>query len=187
VLRYTSIVSQYIHYWFYHTVFTVRYKPKERKLSDWLLRFTLLWKRISVHEGSTSSATDSWLVQADCWWRQWRTKYLHTIFEWSNYRILRPWIFFCGFVTNNVNVPPLPMASEELKTRITETRTKTDHDVLEKVWQEVEYWFGVVCVIRGPHSELYYFSVHLYGLVLQMISISRLYVKCAFSNIKLMS
>jgi len=47
------------------------------------------------------------------------------------------------------------MVTEELKTRIRETPTKTDHDVLQKVWQEVEYWFGVVGVIRGPHSELY--------------------------------
>jgi hypothetical protein len=42
-------------------------------------------------------------------------------------------IFFFGFVADSVNVPPLPMTSEELKTRITEARTKTDHDVSTKV------------------------------------------------------
>jgi hypothetical protein len=60
-----------------------------------------------------------------------------------------------GFVKDNVYVPPLQKTLHELKTRIREACANTDQEILQNVWQEVEYRFDVVRATHGAHIELY--------------------------------
>jgi hypothetical protein len=66
--------------------------------------------------------------------------------------------FLWGFVKDNVYVPPphpLQTSLHELKTRISEACVNTDQEIVDNVWQEVEYRFDVARATRGAHTELY--------------------------------
>jgi hypothetical protein len=51
-----------------------------------------------------------------------------------------------------VYVPLLLTALDELKSWITETCAKIDHDILYKVWQEVRYQFHIAQATSGAHT-----------------------------------
>jgi len=52
--------------------------------------------------------------------------------------------FFCGFVKDDLYVPSLPTAPEDLNTPIVEFCARTYHDVLQAVSEDLEYEFGIV-------------------------------------------
>lgn len=50
-------------------------------------------------------------------------------------------------------MPPLLTDIRELQRRITETMAYFSKDILEKVWEEMEYRIDVCCVTHGAHIE----------------------------------
>jgi hypothetical protein len=50
-------------------------------------------------------------------------------------------------------VPPLPRDIDELKRRISEAAASVTADMLERVWQEMEYRIDVCRVTKGAHIE----------------------------------
>jgi hypothetical protein len=50
-------------------------------------------------------------------------------------------------------VPPLPCDLTDLKARIIAAVKNIDAPILTHVWQELEYFIDVCCVIRGAHIE----------------------------------
>jgi hypothetical protein len=61
----------------------------------------------------------------------------------------------CIILWLNISAAPLLTALELFQTRIREVGAKTDHDVLQKTRQEVEYWFDTARAIRGADIEFY--------------------------------
>lgn len=61
--------------------------------------------------------------------------------------------FLWRFVKGLVYVPPLPKDVDELKARITEAVATIDNAVLQRVWQELDYWLDVCRVTSGAHIE----------------------------------
>ena len=61
--------------------------------------------------------------------------------------------FMWGFVKDYVYVPPLPTTLDELCARITAAIVDIDRDMLQKVWQEMEFRLDVCRVTRGSHIE----------------------------------
>ena len=60
--------------------------------------------------------------------------------------------FMWGFVKDHVYVP-LPTTLDELRVRITAAIADIDRDMLQKVWQEMEFRLDVCRVTRGAHIE----------------------------------
>jgi hypothetical protein len=58
-----------------------------------------------------------------------------------------------GFIKDRAFVPPLSAMLVDLCTRITAAITVIDHDMLQRVWQELDYWLDVCCVTGGAHIE----------------------------------
>jgi hypothetical protein len=61
--------------------------------------------------------------------------------------------FLWGCVKDAVFMPPLLTDIRELQRRITETMAYFSKDILEKVWEEMEYRIDVCCVTHGAHIE----------------------------------
>ncbi|PSN36412.1 hypothetical protein C0J52_25453 [Blattella germanica] len=61
--------------------------------------------------------------------------------------------FMWGFIKDHVYVPPLPTPLDELRARITAAIADIDRDMLQKVWQEMEFRLDISCVTRGAHIE----------------------------------
>jgi len=61
--------------------------------------------------------------------------------------------FLCGFVKDNVYVPPLPKTLPELRERINTAVGNVTQDRLERVWREWEYRLDICRVTRGAHIE----------------------------------
>jgi hypothetical protein len=61
--------------------------------------------------------------------------------------------FSLGFIKDRVFVPPVPVTLVDLRTCITAVITVIDHDILQIVWQELDYRFYVCRVKGGAHIE----------------------------------
>jgi hypothetical protein len=61
--------------------------------------------------------------------------------------------FLWGYVKDKVYVPPLPIDLPELRQRIVAAVDTIDVDMLQCVWQELEYRIDVCRVTRGGHME----------------------------------
>jgi len=57
------------------------------------------------------------------------------------------------YVKNQVYVPPLPASIPELKVRITTAIETTTADMLQRVWNELDYRVDVCRIIKGAHIE----------------------------------
>ena len=57
------------------------------------------------------------------------------------------------FVKGLVYVPLLPKDVDKLKARKTEAVTAIDNEMLERVWQELDYRFDVCRVTNSAHIE----------------------------------
>jgi hypothetical protein len=63
-------------------------------------------------------------------------------------------IFFLWcFIKDRVFVPPLPAMLVDLCTHTTAAITVIDHDMLQRVWQELDYRLDVCRVTGGAHIE----------------------------------
>ena len=61
--------------------------------------------------------------------------------------------FLWGYVKGLVYVPPLPTCVEGLKERITEALKTVTQDMLQRVWQELDYRLDVCRLTSGAHIE----------------------------------
>jgi hypothetical protein len=62
-------------------------------------------------------------------------------------------VFLWGYVKDKVYVPPLPRDLPELRQRIVAAVDTIDVDMLQRVWQELDYRTDVCQVTRGGHME----------------------------------
>jgi len=61
--------------------------------------------------------------------------------------------FLWSFVKDNVYVPPLPKALQELRERINTAIGNVTQDMFERVWRGWEYRLDICRVTRGAHIE----------------------------------
>jgi hypothetical protein len=61
--------------------------------------------------------------------------------------------FVWVFVKDQVYVPPLPASIPELKVRIRTPIETITADMLEKVWNELDYRVDVCRITKGAHIE----------------------------------
>jgi hypothetical protein len=61
--------------------------------------------------------------------------------------------FVWGYVKDQVYVPPLPTSIPELKLRIRTAIETITADMLEKVWNELDYRVDVCRITKGAHIE----------------------------------
>jgi hypothetical protein len=61
--------------------------------------------------------------------------------------------FLWSFIKGHVFVPPLPATLVDLYTRTTAAITVIDHDMLQRVWQELDYQLHVCRVMGGTQTE----------------------------------
>jgi len=66
--------------------------------------------------------------------------------------------FFGVYVKDQVYVPPLPASILELKVRIRTAIETITADMLQTVWNELDYRVDVCRITNGAHIE------HLYGM-----------------------
>ena len=66
--------------------------------------------------------------------------------------------FLWGYVKDRVCVPPLPTSIPELKGRIRTAVQTITADMLQTVWNELDYRVDVCRITKGAHIE------HLYGM-----------------------
>jgi len=66
--------------------------------------------------------------------------------------------FLWGYVKDQVYVPPLPASIPELKERIRTAIETITADMLQTVWNELDYRVDVCRITNGAHIE------HLYGM-----------------------
>ena len=66
--------------------------------------------------------------------------------------------FLWGYVKDQVYVPPLPASIPELKVRIRTATENITADMLQTVWNELDYRVDVCTTTNGAHIE------HLYGM-----------------------
>jgi hypothetical protein len=65
-----------------------------------------------------------------------------------------PW----GYVKEHMFVPPLPLDIDELKLTVTAAVEAIDRNMLESVWDELDYRLDICRVTNGAHIE------HLQGM-----------------------
>jgi hypothetical protein len=61
--------------------------------------------------------------------------------------------FLCGYVKDQVYVPPLPASIPELKVRIRTAIETITADMLHTVWNELVYRVDVCRITKGAHIE----------------------------------
>jgi len=61
--------------------------------------------------------------------------------------------FLCGYVNDQVYVPPLPAIIPELKVRIRTAIETITADTLQTVWNELDYRVDVCRITKGAHKE----------------------------------
>jgi uncharacterized protein with LGFP repeats len=64
--------------------------------------------------------------------------------------------FLWGYVKNAVYVPPLPASIPELKVRIRTAIETITADMLQAVWNELDYRVDVCRIKKGAHIEQLY-------------------------------
>jgi hypothetical protein len=60
---------------------------------------------------------------------------------------------FWGFVKDTVFVPSLPANLQDLRNRITTAVAQVDHDMLTRVWNEMDYRIDVCRITTCGHIE----------------------------------
>ena len=77
--------------------------------------------------------------------------------QYSLDRSIRIYIFFYfflwGYVKDQVYVPPLPASIPELKVRIRTAIEIITADVLQRVWNELDYRVDICRITKGAHIE----------------------------------
>jgi hypothetical protein len=63
--------------------------------------------------------------------------------------------FLWGFVKDNVLRPPAADNTARALDTIREACANTDQEIVQNVWQEIEYQLDVARATRGAHIELY--------------------------------
>jgi len=58
-----------------------------------------------------------------------------------------------GYVKDQVYVPPLPASIPELKVRLRNTIATITADMLQTVWNELDYRVDVCRITNGTHTE----------------------------------
>jgi len=58
-----------------------------------------------------------------------------------------------GYVKDQVYVPPLPASIPELKIRLRNTIATITADMLQTVWNELDYRVDVCRITNGAHTE----------------------------------
>ena len=61
--------------------------------------------------------------------------------------------FLWGYVKDQVYVPPLPASTTELKIRIRTAIETITADMLQTVWNELDYRVDVCRITKGAHIE----------------------------------
>jgi len=61
--------------------------------------------------------------------------------------------FLCVYVKDQVYVPPLPASIPELKVRIRTAIETITSDMLQSVWNELDYRVDVCRITKGAHLE----------------------------------
>jgi hypothetical protein len=61
--------------------------------------------------------------------------------------------FLWGYEKEQVFVSPLPLDIDELKLRITAAIETTDRNVLERIWDELDYSLDICRVTNGARIE----------------------------------
>jgi hypothetical protein len=61
--------------------------------------------------------------------------------------------FLCGYVKDQVYVPPFPASIPELKVRIRTAIETITADMLQTVWNELDYHVDVCRITKGAHIE----------------------------------
>jgi len=88
------------------------------------------------------------VIRNDCWG-----------FNNLSYTIRLRWEYMCdlgllwGYVKDQVYVPPLPASIPELKVRIRTTIETITADMLQTVWNELDYHVDVCRITKGAHIE----------------------------------
>jgi hypothetical protein len=80
--------------------------------------------------------------------------YLASMVTWPNPTSI---FFLWGYIKERVYVPPIPCDLPQLRQRIVEAVATINGQMLQLVWQELDYRFDICCVTRGGHIE------HLWG------------------------
>jgi hypothetical protein len=62
-------------------------------------------------------------------------------------------LFLWGYVKDEVYMPPLPRDLRELRQRIVAAVDTVDIDMLQRVWQDLDYRIDVCRVTKGGHME----------------------------------
>jgi hypothetical protein len=55
--------------------------------------------------------------------------------------------------TARTHVPPMPRDLPQLRRRIAEAVAAIDHQMLQRVWQELDYGIDIYRVTKGGHME----------------------------------
>jgi len=61
--------------------------------------------------------------------------------------------FLWGYITDQVYVPPVPASIPELKARIIIATKTITADMLQTVWNELDYRVDVYRITKGAHIE----------------------------------
>ena len=69
------------------------------------------------------------------------------------YNALEIGVYVWGYVKDQVCVPPLPASIPELKVRIRTTIETITADMLQTVWNELDYRVDVRIITKGAHIE----------------------------------
>jgi len=85
--------------------------------------------------------------------------------------------FLCGFVKDNVYVPPLPKTLPELRERINTAIGNVTQDMFERVWREWEYRLDICRVTRGATSNAFKVTMELQTFLFQMVVTSYISVR----------
>ena len=62
-------------------------------------------------------------------------------------------IFLRGYNKDRVYVPPMPRYLPQLRQRFVEAAAAIDRQMLQSVWQELEYRIDICRVTKGGHIE----------------------------------
>jgi len=72
----------------------------------------------------------------------------------TSFPVAAPFNFFLwGYVTDQGYVPPLPASIPELKVRIRTAIETITVDMLQTVWNELDYRIDVCRITKGAHIE----------------------------------
>ena len=134
-----------------------------------LLNVSLLWWfnadfvhnttiHLSARPGSTSCS--SWCPWVAQWYTSpsldWKcfSRWISSSSMASKVTWLNPmWLFLWGYVKDHVFVPPMPLDLAELRQRFEHAVAGIDHQLLVRVWQELDYRIDVCRVTIVGHME----------------------------------